>query len=301
MTGLGLAALAALMIVDGSTLPTCSLAELSTQGNGLTDVVPIADLPVPRRRSEPYQSYPHSAPKGFFEQAFDGGVAGHLPADRPAMPKAKLKPEYVAPPGPVAPVGAGESESPPAVDTAQVPPASVAETPVPLRQTVSYAQEQRSGPPTVVIVFLVVIILLFSIGALILGAHLGETFERRSHEKKAREENERIKRLRKEREIVRLSNQVDDAREWAKLRELRIDAAKARLQGKADEHRIDGVVTRRALDDLLNGGPHINDAPPLVVAERHLAEEIEGRKADGLDTSALDLALERVRQARTSS
>lgn len=297
MKALSLAALAIWAIADEANLPSCSVAEFNARRTGpCTQIVPIADLPIPPRHAPAYRTQPwtdfRAQPSGHGARANPPYVERQFQGATPKGNSKQLKQPPV--------VSAEPEELPtrPAAEVAKAPSPSLGETTL-SQPTVSYVQEElpSSGPPTIVIVILV-IILLVAFVALMGGAFLGETFERRKHERKARERNERIINLRKEREIVRLSNQVDDAREWAKLRDLRIQAAKARLQGKADEHRIDGVVTRRALDDLMNGGPQIDDAPPLVVAERHLVEEIENRKADGKDTGDLDVVLQRLRQGR---
>jgi hypothetical protein len=142
---------------------------------------------------------------------------------------------------------------------------------------------------------------LFLMAALVLGAGvlaLWVGIEENKRRLAAAEERQKnsIAWLRKEREAVRLRNDIAMVNEQAELRPLVLETKKAILQGKADKRLLDAVFARRALDEVLGmGAPSTREADPLDAAALRIAEEIENRKADGADTADLDRLLSGLR------
>ena|ERR1700687_3024758 len=114
-------------------------------------------------------------------------------------------------------------------------------------------------------------------------------FEDLNAKQEVKENNltERVHRLRKQREAIRLENEIEDARGWAKLREDRIKAAKARLRLVTEKRGMESVLGLRALDELL-GRSSRRGADPIQSARRKLVEVIENNKADGKETAKLE-------------
>lgn len=101
----------------------------------------------------------------------------------------------------------------------------------------------------------------------------------------------KIKRLKQERELLRLTSEIEDTREWAALRPLRIEAARARLGGRADKRHLDWAVNRKALEQFLGQGPRVIDGNPIKTARSAILEVIEMKQADGEDTESLEQVL----------
>jgi len=100
-----------------------------------------------------------------------------------------------------------------------------------------------------------------------------------------------IKRLRKEREILRLTSEMEDMHEWAALRPMRTEAIRARLGGRADKRLLDWAVNRKALEQLLGQGPRTIDGDPIRTARSAVREAIEIKQADGDDSESLEQVL----------
>jgi hypothetical protein len=93
---------------------------------------------------------------------------------------------------------------------------------------------------------------------------------------------DRIKRLKQEREVLRLANDIEDTR---------IEAARAGLSGRTDRKRLDWAVNRRALEQVLGQNPPTVDGNPIRTACSALHEVIEMKQADGEETETLEKVL----------
>lgn len=147
---------------------------------------------------------------------------------------------------------------------------------------------------------------LFLIAVLIIGGgvlvlRLGiEENNRRLAAEEERQKNS-IAWLRKEREAVRLRNDIAMIAEQAELRPLVLETKKAILQGKADKRLIDAVFARRALDDVLGASSQPAEPDPIEAAASKILEEIENRRADGKETADLEALLRGLRGMREAA
>lgn len=142
---------------------------------------------------------------------------------------------------------------------------------------------------------LLLMLVLLGVGALALWIGNEENKKRLAAAEKRQKES--IEWLRKERETVRLRNDISAIKEQAELRPLILETKKAILQGKADKRLLDAVFARRALDEVLEMKSRPRDFDPIETAAMNILEEIESRRADGADTGELEALLRNLRQA----
>ena len=145
-------------------------------------------------------------------------------------------------------------------------------------------------------IFVVILIGMLIIGAVVfLLVITDDTFKKRLADAEEAQRGS-IQWLRREREAARLRNDIEFIKEQAELRPLVLETKKAILQGKADKRLLDAVFARRALDDVLGLNPQPAEPDPLEAAARKIMEDIESRRADGQDTSDLEVVLRHLRE-----
>lgn len=139
--------------------------------------------------------------------------------------------------------------------------------------------------------------LLAAGGFLLLAWHFDEETKRRLAKGEQLQKNS-VEWLRRERDAARLRREIADIKQHDELRPVVLEAKKAILQGRADKRLLDAVFARRALDDVLTDKPQREDVDPIEGAVAKILEEIENRRADGQDTTALEELLRELRGMR---
>ncbi len=142
--------------------------------------------------------------------------------------------------------------------------------------------------------FVLVLVGLFALVVIGIVSECNDYFKKRKAAAEAKALAEKIARLRKEHQVLRLENNIEAEKLWSQLRPMKVEARAAGVLKQRDERMLDWMMTRQALDQVI-GGPRTIDANPLATATAAIGEEIENRKADGGETSQLEELMRRLR------
>ncbi len=140
------------------------------------------------------------------------------------------------------------------------------------------------------LIFVVVVAAFLVFGLLIENQHL----KNRRHWEE-RDRKLKIKRLREENEIIALEQHKKFLEE---IRPLKTEAKGASLLKIRDEQTVDALLARDALAktmEMLRSGPRLIEGNPLAASVNALVEEIEHRRADGIETTELEAVVQRLR------